>query len=72
MRSPNWTRYFQGRTQQPERYELCALPVGGYPKGYVTVLSHHATLDNALHWGTVSGIQGRLFIRQNPLWKAKP
>lgn len=35
---------------------LCALPVGGYPRGYQTVLSCHGTLREAMRWGNISGL----------------
>lgn len=49
---------------------LCGLPIGGYPRGYMTTLSTHGTLESALRWGRVSGLaswpdghrDGRLWI----------
>ena len=51
---------------------LCGLPFGGYPKGYVAMLSRHPSLENAQRWGRVSGLcswpggdrAGRVWIEQ--------
>ncbi len=48
----------------PYLLRACLGPAQGYPRGYVTTLSQHPTLENALRWGSMtgSGNFGRLWV----------
>jgi hypothetical protein len=47
---------------------LKGLPLGGYRKDYRATLSQHQTLQNALAWGSISGLAADGRDRLGRLW----